>query len=492
MRFGWRQPIVYTHRWLGIAGGLLFVTWFASGIVMMYARMPELPAGDVLQRLAPLDVAQIHVAPPIDAPASGRSVDRIRVSMHHNRPVYRLASGPTTVTIFADTGEPMPAVGRDQAVSLVQAFVPEHARTVRYDALLADADQWTMAVRAMMPLHRVAVGDVDDTYFYVSQASGEIVMRTTAMERRWAYPGAVVHWLYFAPFRRQAAAWTQTIIWVSIAACVTCIAGLVWGVSLARRSPYSGLMKWHHYSGLIFGVTTFTWVFSGLLSMGPWGWSPGNAPTRAQRERVAGGALNLEPLTASAVRAAADVLNASLEREPLKELEVLQFAGALYLRAHSKVASIAHPERGAFDKFPDDAIENAARAALPELTVEEMTWLQDYDSYYYARDRRLSLPVLRVKYSDPNATWLYLDPRRGVIARKEERRSRIERWLYHGLHSLDFPFLYYQRPLWDVVVIALSIGGLVLSATTLLPGWRRVRRAISRSSPSPPRSSGDL
>jgi hypothetical protein len=88
------------------------------------------------------------------------------------------------------------------------------------------------------------------------------------------------------------------------------------------------------------------------------------------------------------------------------------------------------------------------------------------------------LPVLRVKYADPQHTWLYVDPKRGAIARKEERLTRVNRWLYHGLHSLDFPFLYYKRPLWDVVVIVLSLGGLVLSATTLTASWRRVRRSL--------------
>jgi hypothetical protein len=37
------------------------------------------------------------------------------------------------------------------------------------------------------------------------------------------------------------------------------------------------------------------------------------------------------------------------------------------------------------------------------------------------------------------------------------------------LHSLDFPFLYFQRPLWDIVVVGLSIGGTVLSVTTIVP-----------------------
>ena len=66
------------------------------------------------------------------------------------------------------------------------------------------------------------------------------------------------------------------------------------------------------------------------------------------------------------------------------------------------------------------------------------------------------------------------------MVRKEERLTRLNRWLYHGLHSLDVPFLYYRRPLWDAVVIVLSLGGFVLTLTTLVPAVRRLRRHARR------------
>jgi hypothetical protein len=120
----------------------------------------------------------------------------------------------------------------------------------------------------------------------------------------------------------------------------------------------------------------------------------------------------------------------------------------------------------------------AAREAIPNAAIADAAWLEEYDSYYYDRDRALSLPVLRIRFENPEGTWLYVDPRRGAIVRKEERLTRVNRWLYHGLHSLDFPFLYYRRPLWDIVVIVLSIGGIVLSATTLAQGFHRVKRNL--------------
>ncbi|MNC86806.1 hypothetical protein D3C83_24870 [compost metagenome] len=60
------------------------------------------------------------------------------------------------------------------------------------------------------------------------------------------------------------------------------------------------------------------------------------------------------------------------------------------------------------------------------------------------------------------------------------RLSRVERWLYNGLHSLDFAFLYAHRPAWDVIMITLCLGGVTTSALGLFLGLRRMRRAARR------------
>jgi hypothetical protein len=61
------------------------------------------------------------------------------------------------------------------------------------------------------------------------------------------------------------------------------------------------------------------------------------------------------------------------------------------------------------------------------------------------------------------------------------RWQRVERWAYHGLHSLDFPFLYNSRPTWDIVMLALSFGGLISSGLGFWLGVRRMRRAAGRA-----------
>jgi hypothetical protein len=476
MRLDWRRPVVFTHRWLGIVCGLLFITWFASGIVMMYARMPAITAAERAARTPRLNLAAATVSLGDAAARAGGTPQRIRIAMWDDRPVYRLSIGGRTTTIFADTGDPLGEASRQDALDQARRFAPEHSNTIAYDSRLRTPDQWTIEHRALLPLHRIALGDEAGTHLYVSAQTGEAVQKTTRSSRRWGYAGAVIHWVYFTPFRVNGALWTQFIIWSSLVGLAMCLTGMIWGVwqYFPGRSRYSGWMTWHHYAGLIFGVTTITFLFSGLLSMDPWNWQPGTGPTRQQREAATGGPFNLEGITADRLRAAA----AALGSENVKELELVQFQGEPYIHSSHRLVSARTPERGAFTSFDRPTMEKVAAAAMPSVALQDATWLDEYDAYYYARydTPPLPLPVLRVRYDDPVRTWLYLDPGRGAVVRKEERLTRLNRWLYHGLHSWDFPFLYDKRPLWDIVVIALSIGGLISSVTTIVPAFKRLRR----------------
>lgn len=472
------RVLVYTHRWLGIVSGVLFVIWFTSGIVMIYARLPALDPLERLARLPALNPATIRVLP-----AATGEITRLTIGTLETRPIVRVTAGGRTEIWFADTGDRVPEVDAEQAIRVARAF-NGGTHALRHDARLTDADQWSFGVRGRMPLHRLAVEDPAATVLYVTESGGEVVLKTTASGRFWGGAGAVMHWLYFTPLRRNASLWGQSIIWLSIAGTVLCLVGIAWGLwrisplrgyrlrDRRQWSPYSGWMRWHHYAGLIFGVVTTTWIFSGLLSMDPWDWHPGTSPTWEQRARVAGGPIDLGDLSVSRVQAALKGFAPSLP----KEVEIIRFRGHYYATAGAGIVSFDAPQFGARDQLPADLVFGAAGVAMNGAAIAGVTWLDDYDAYYYDRDRRLSLPVLRVRYDDPQRTWLYFDLRHGGIARKEERLTRLNRWLYRGLHSLDFPFLYYRRPLWDVVVIVLSLGGIVLSATTLSASWRRLRR----------------
>jgi len=559
----WRRWLVYTHRWLGIVGGVLFVAWFVSGVVMMYARMPGMANEERLARAPALDLSTATVSPLEAARAVGFvpeatsalgtlthpgvettaqklaaeiAIDRVRVAMLGDRPVYRFGTGRNETIVYADAPEILGLVDRAQAEAIARRYAPGYAGQFHYDGYLTEPDQWTLQARGLMPIHRFALEDGDATRLYVSALSGDVVLRTTRAERLWGYLGPVTHWVYFTPLRKHGSTWSEFVIWSSLIGCVMCLTGLVWGVwrwSPMRRfrlkrvpsqSPYAGMMKWHHYTGLIFGVITLTWTYSGLLSMGPFNWFQSPGITAAQRDAYTGGPLRVDLMALDGIRASVAELDrafgsqggsqdsrrtSALPIGAVKELEATQFRGEpfwLAYRAPSpsdatqwmqiglwprasrprlahRFVSAVDPSAGTFARFDEprfgrESMMEIARAAMPGAAIQDAVWLHEYDAHYYDLRSGRSLPVLRVRYADEAHTWLYLDPARGAIVQKTDDTRRLRRWLYQGLHSLDFPFLYYKRPLWDVAVIVLSIGGLALSATTLLPGFRRLRRRV--------------
>ena len=98
----WRKVLIYSHRWLGIVLGIMFVVWCISGIVLMYAGLPRLTAAERLLRMEALDLGRLAVTPMDAAKAAGfigkKAPARLRVDMMDGRPVYRLNSGQAWAT----------------------------------------------------------------------------------------------------------------------------------------------------------------------------------------------------------------------------------------------------------------------------------------------------------------------------------------------------------------------------------------------------------
>src|SRR5690606_12930310 len=126
------------------------------------------------------------------------------------------------------------------------------------------------------------------------------------------------------------------------------------------------------------------------------------------------------------------------------------------------------------------ALQAAAACLLPH-PVTRIEQLADYDVYYYAREPHTMtggtdkpLPILRVVFGDGAASWVHLDPHTGRIINRIDEGRRTSRWLFAMLHSWDWLPLLERRPLWDLVLIVLSLGGAVLSATGVVIGVRRL------------------
>ena len=88
------------------------------------------------------------------------------------------------------------------------------------------------------------------------------------------------------------------------------------------------------------------------------------------------------------------------------------------------------------------------------------------------------LPAWRLVYDNPEASWVYLDPATGQLISRQDRANRASRWLFAFLHSWDWTGLLARRPLWDALLIFLSLGGAALSLTGVVIGWRRLGKKL--------------
>src|SRR6266516_3441182 len=185
-----RKWLILTHRYAGIVLSLFFVMWFLSGIAMIYARgMPGLTA----------DMGE--------APA------RAMMLMIMDRPAYRFTVDGGSVTLFADTGELLPEIGKAEALKIASSFMEMPESRMYYAGELNEPDQWTLQERRGLPMQKVIVDDDAHTELYISEETGDVEVMTTRASRGLAWFAAIPHWMYFTPLRVKGETWRQVVLW---------------------------------------------------------------------------------------------------------------------------------------------------------------------------------------------------------------------------------------------------------------------------------------
>lgn len=490
------------HRWLGIALCVVMLAWFVSGVVMMYVGYPKLTTSERLARLpalpgqgccVPLAVARAVVPAPPPAPNARRAAvadDSWRLTSVAGRPRYIFGNeGRHPAAVDALTGQWIGSVSRDAALASAQHFADGVG--VRWLEQVQE-DAWThsRALDGHRPLHLVEVDDAERRWLYVSSRTGEVVRDATRVERSWGWVGAWLHWLYMFRGGALDAWWTDIVIGLSIAGSVSALTGIVVGIwrwrfkgryRSGRRTPYADrAARWHHVAGMVGGVLAFTWVLSGLLSMNPWKVFEAPGP-ELDRAAYAGGPL--EPAQAPDPTQLLKTLAAS--RTPVLEITWHRSAGEHIALAHGagEPKLFGTAQALAIDKLPPAAWRGAAGRLLPGARIVDAERLDRYDAYYYAREphtmtghRERPLPVWRLRFDDPNDTWVVIDPRTGLLQHVSDGHRRLDRWLFAFLHSFDLPAFLAARPAWDLWMIGFNMAGALLAGTAVVTGTRRLSR----------------
>lgn len=459
------KRLLTLHRYLGIAVGWLMLLWCLSGFVMLYVDYPSVNSDEALLVLPTLNLAECCRTPPIAAEYNWQSAD---IEMLGALPVLRARQPAGTYAIYdLSNGRQLDEIDRRTASRLVANLAGATPSAVMaYRHVLRD--QWTVAGEfdAHRPLHRFDFADQAGTNWYLSAATGQLVQSTTAKERFWNQLGAVIHWLYPTALRKHALAWSQLVIWLSLAGTFLVSIGLYVGIRrVVDVSPVT-YRRWHlvhHYAGLVFGLFALAWIVSGLLSMNPAGMLEGRSFSAEQRA-IAGRML-------SGAEIAAEL--PTLRVAPSNEF--VRISASLF---GGEFAWIGWRRNGATQRLsgpPDVDVERLERHLpniRPGADIKEAGMLENEDTYFYGDERRRQLPVYRVSYADGER--LYLDRTSGELLLGVDAGRRGYRWFFNALHSGDFAAWSRDGPLRNFFMIVLLAGVTLGSATGVYLAYRRI------------------
>lgn len=491
-----------THRWIGIVLGILVFVWFGSGIVMMYYPYPELTESQQLRLLNgySLDASVIGVRRAVELYPGRDSVSAVRLELWDGHLVYALmrdhrGSTQDLARVDARDGQLLTPISPETAARVARAIVgPPSLAPLERVELLANSDHYYMGneQRWAFPVYRVRFGDHARTAVYVSRNSGALPAVVTRATRITTWLGTVPHWLYFMwLYYDHPDAWEWVNLILPGVAVGLAVTGVILGVYQLfprrrrgewRMSGYHGMSLWHHVTGVVFGLLVLTWALSGLLEI----LGVGNDPRPGQAERARSGAVRWAAIRVGEAAALTNVRAATgAPRAPpaviVKAIDLRQLDGRPGYRVLLEDGRTywVDAESGAVrgELAPEVVSQVAGQVLGSGIPVSKIERVDRYDAYYYARHgREKHLPAWRVSFDDADHSVLYLDTVSGAPVGFVDADTRSWRWWRDGLHDLDLPALNNRRPLWDLVVLPLMIGGTISAVTGTWLLFRRLWR----------------
>ncbi len=473
------RVLLLVHRYVGIAIGLLVLLWCLSAFVMMYVQFPQLSEREQLAALPVLDtehcckfdVAALSSSPEImgfviDSLAS-QPVLRVRIRDGYSRS-FDLVTGTEILAIDEETA-------RRQAISyFTQAGISNSARLLS----IVDRDQWTVAGNydPLRSFYLFAANDAQASRIYISEINGIPVQDTTRYERGWNWVGSVIHWIYPTILRKHVGTWAQVVIWTTLISLFLVVVGIYLGIRQFRVqrdggfSPYKGMALWHHYTSLIFGVLTLTWLLSGLFSMTPWGLFASEGAS-AERQAIQGMTISASDL--SFMLESLPVVTLPKNTVRIRSAPYDGDFAVLALGTDNAVSRL-HGHSLDADPLDDEDWSRLPALLAPESDVIEAGWITKDDEFYFSHHEKVELPVYRIIVDDAEHTRYYHHRKSAELIRKVDAGARGFRWWFHALHRGDFATLSQKRPLWDFIMLPLLIGVTIGAITGVYLGFRRL------------------
>ncbi|NIK03253.1 putative iron-regulated membrane protein [Xanthomonas campestris] len=477
--------VAWLHRWTGVAFCLLFVVWFASGLVLVFVPFPALNPPQRWSAAEPIDLSRLAVTP-AQALRQLRDATTLRLVSIGGRPGYVVGNATTTSTVDGIDGRARGMLSAETAGAIAAAF--GHARVRQLDGPLT-YDQWVVHQKfdPWRPLYRAALDDELGTVLYVSARTGEVVQRTRANERAWNWVGSIPHWLYFTQLRRSFTAWDRTVWWLALAALCSASAGTLLGVYRTwqrMRSPkpawsgFRGWMRWHHGLGLVAAVFVLGWIFSGWLSMDHGRLFSRGIPEPAQVARYSGAPLHVAfaNVDAAALRCLSGATQIDFTAVGSRPIAVARGPAGTAV-SDGVVGRITGT------RLSPTVIRQAAARVW---TLDPVPAAPDSGEALYRQADAIAADAVRLTVASPARTALYFDPASGAPLLALDASRRTYAWLYLAMHTTNFPLLQSHPLIRRGVQIVPLLLGLAFSLTGVVLGARRLLLSLRKIGPAAP------
>ena len=152
--------LILSHRYIGIPLSFLFVVWFLSAFVMIYAGgMPRITNEMRIEGGSSLNFEDVTIAPWQAVGLLGYSPYEARLRTVLGRPVYEFPEPrfPSTF-IWADNGEFLSDLTQQQGAQIASDFLDIPLELFAYEGLVTRPDQWTIAIPNELPLYQIQRG----------------------------------------------------------------------------------------------------------------------------------------------------------------------------------------------------------------------------------------------------------------------------------------------------------------------------------------------
>lgn len=453
---------------------------------MMYQRFPHSDKELYFSQKEALHIDSIVDVNTIATIAPSASVS---IEMLLNHPIYTISEGFGKQTLYyAASGHPVQGISDAQADAWVQQIF--NTAITKVDTIHT-FDTWTPTRfhQKFLPYYRYHINDGKGTQLYVSPSQVAINQQTNTRTRLLSYFGAIPHWAYFKKLRLNATLWKNLIVWISAIASFYALTGMVIGVVRMRRkskrkhrlniTPYKHKwFKWHHITGFIFGISIFTFAFSGMMSLVniPTSWIAPSTPVKyaSQWNKLSSDTAQYH------FQELYQQLNDHHKTNDIRKITAQTMMGRMvYTVCRQSLQSNEHylyqnnnfVQAGQLSK---QDIKQHLQDRLPNEKYH-ISKVQDNDYYLRAQNKQ---GYYRIAIENDHSSYLYINDTTGLLYQQVDKAARIRRWLYSALHNFKFGIFTQYEWLRQLLLWVLMLGGTAVSITGVYLSVRFIRRKV--------------